>query len=62
MDTVIKSKAGTYHIGAQGASHCNGRSGKFTDAKFADVQSADESKFCKKCFWNGKQGALEILA
>jgi hypothetical protein len=45
---ILKSKTGMLHMGANSASNCNGRSGKFSHV---DVKSAYTSgKVCKKCF------------
>ena len=59
---VVRSSAGTYHLGCSGASVCNGRSGKFRLADPMNVQAAAESCFCSKCFGlkNGSKKASAI--
>ena len=57
-DIVLRSNTGKYHLGLGNASSCNGRSGKFTNATNEQVRSANDSSFCKKCFWKGKETAI----
>jgi hypothetical protein len=60
-DYIIRSRTGKYHIGSINSSVCNGRSGRFNRADVELVTTAQESSFCKKCFWEGKKSALQII-
>ena len=58
-DVVLRSNTGKYHMGFQNASSCNGRTGRYLEASTIMIENASEGSFCKKCFFNGKQGAME---
>ena len=60
-DHILRSSTGMYHMGRGNASTCNGRSGKFVKATNDQVHNANESSFCKKCFWEGKKTAEIII-
>lgn len=63
--TIVKSvSTGKYHFGGANAVSCN-HSGQRKRPRLslpsrASVEAAQESSFCKKCFWSGKPDAERL--